>query len=115
MTEPTTPAGDDGQPLTVSQVLAHYDWPEADRPALAGVVGAVNVFVRRACRLPVGADGDVYADGDVTLGAIMFAGKLWRRRGTPGGIESFDGTPAFVRRHDPDVAMLLRLGRPVAR
>jgi hypothetical protein len=41
----------------------------------------------------------------------MLGARLWRRKSTPGGVEVFgDGGMAYVRRTDPDVAMLLQLG-----
>lgn len=47
----------------------------------------------------------------VVLGANMLCARLWRRKGTPGGVEVFgDGGFAFVRRSDPDVALLLQIG-----
>jgi hypothetical protein len=45
------------------------------------------------------------------LGATMLAGRLWRRRNSPAGVESFAGDAAvYVSRNDPDVAQLLGLG-----
>jgi hypothetical protein len=41
----------------------------------------------------------------------MLAGRLWRRRNSPAGVESFAGDAAvYVSRNDPDVAQLLGLG-----
>lgn len=45
------------------------------------------------------------------LGLVMLTARLVRRRNSPGGIEGFgaDTGAAYVRRNDPDVAMLLGL------
>lgn len=46
-----------------------------------------------------------------TLGAVMLAARLIRRRNSPHGIESFTANgAAYVRRVDPDIAQLLHLG-----
>lgn len=118
MTEPTVPAGDgeDFAPLTVSDVLDHYGWPASDRASLVGTVAAVNSFVRRTPGVTVGADGDVRATADALLGATLLAGRLHQRRGTPNGLVPFgEGVSAYVRKNDPDVGMMLRLGMPRAR
>ena len=42
------------------------------------------------------------------LGAIMLAARLFRRRNSPGGVETLgDITPVYVSRRDPDIAMLI--------
>lgn len=114
MTDPTIPAEPvASSPLTVAAVLTHYGWPETDRAGLVVIVGAVNLFVRRACDLRPAADGGYPAEEDVMLGALMLAGRLHKRRNTPTGIEAFaEGATSYVRRNDPDVGLLLRLGRP---
>ena len=44
-------------------------------------------------------------------GAVMLAARLYRRRNSPAGVESFgDLGPVYVQRNDPDVAMLLEIG-----
>lgn len=84
----------------------------AERDALVLVVDAVNEKVRRWCDLPVGADGDVYATASQRLGATMLAARLFDRRDTPGGIvQVLETGTAYVRTSDPDVAMLLGIGR----
>lgn len=121
MTEPASPAPGveviEG-PATLAGVAAWLDQVDAasgdtDRPQLGMVVSATNVFVRRL----KGSDGEP-VDGqpfvwpaDVVLGATMLAGRLWRRRDSPAGVETFAGDGAvYVQRTDPDVAMLLQLG-----
>lgn len=49
---------------------------------------------------------------DIALGAKMLAARLYRRRNSPGGVESLGELgPVYVSRNDPDLAQLLRLGR----
>ncbi|QMV84733.1 hypothetical protein HW450_10345 [Corynebacterium hindlerae] len=47
----------------------------------------------------------------IKQGAVMLAAHLWRRRGTPGGMQAFSEEGAsWVQRHDPQASMLLGLG-----
>lgn len=81
-----------------------------DDVELGDLVTALN---RAIARWPVAdkARGLEEWDPDHVLGANMLGARLWRRKGTPGGVEVFgDQGIAFVRRNDPDVAMLLELG-----
>ena len=80
-----------------------------DQAALDDVAeetAAVNALVARWITHPSGG-----WSADHQLGALMLAVRLYRRRDSPAGVESFgaDG-PAYVQRNDPDVAMLLGLG-----
>lgn len=54
------------------------------------------------------------ARSTVVLGTKMLAARWYQRRSSPNGVASFGefGT-AYVMRHDPDIARLLGLGRPV--
>lgn len=110
------PAGPVEAPAVVEWLKVHASGKAATEAELAGVVAAVNRFVRR---LPPGppADGQAW-DEDVALGALMLAGRLWARRNSPAGVAQFGSEgAAYVQRQDPDVAMLLGLGawaRPVA-
>lgn len=97
----------------------------ADDVELADLVDSINAWIRGdettgAAALPI---TDRYRGAaawgkNVVLGANMLGARLWRRKGTPGGVEVFgDGGVAYVQRTDPDVAMLLELGdwsRPAA-
>lgn len=82
----------------------------ADDGEIDDIVASVNAVVRR---LPVSQLGDDVVEwpADVTRGANMLAARLFRRKGSPSGIEAF-GTngPVYVQRTDPDIAMLLQLG-----
>lgn len=74
------------------------------------IVLAVNRKVRRwpiaryAANLPEWPE-------DIVEGSMMLAARLYRRRNSPSGVESFGAEGAvYVQRHDPDIAMLLELG-----
>jgi hypothetical protein len=49
---------------------------------------------------------------DTILGATMLAGRLYRRRNSPAGVEAFSdlGGAVYVQRNDPDIALLLKTG-----
>jgi hypothetical protein len=82
----------------------------ADDAALEAIVAAVNAVVRG---LPVAqlADDVEAWPANVAQGANMLAGRLFRRRNSPTGIEAFGANgPVYVNRNDPDIAMLLQLG-----
>jgi hypothetical protein len=47
----------------------------------------------------------------VDRGANMLGGRLFRRRNSPSGVETFSGDGVvYVQRSDPDIAQLLQLG-----
>lgn len=51
-------------------------------------------------------------DTHTRLGAIMLAGRVYRRRNSPAGVEAMGELgPVYVQRNDPDIAQLLGLGR----
>lgn len=84
--------------------------PAGDAALLAETVEAVNAAIRswNCAALAVGAPT---WPADIVKGANMLAGRLYRRKNSPGGIESFgDLGPVYVQRRDPDVAMLLSIG-----
>lgn len=57
------------------------------------------------------ADPDGAWPAAVDNAGIMLAARLYRRRNTPSGVESFGDNPAtYVLRNDPDVARALRIG-----
>lgn len=45
----------------------------------------------------------------VRLGAIMLTARRYRRRNSPGGIESYAESVLYVAKYDPEIASLLRL------
>lgn len=99
-------------PATVGGVAAFLRIPENDPDAarLPAVVAAVNARVRTwpCCQDSSGAEAFT---ANVTEGATMLAGRLFRRRESPAGVAAFgEMGPVYVMRNDPDVAMLLNLG-----
>jgi hypothetical protein len=48
----------------------------------------------------------------IVLGASMLGARLFARKNSPAGVQSFaDGAALYVQRNDPDIAQLLKLGR----
>lgn len=82
------------------------------------LVAAVNSAIRRwpVAQLALGpppgeGDPDLTWPDDIVLGANMLGARLWRRKDTVGGVEIYgEAGIAYVRRTDPDIAMLLQLG-----
>lgn len=106
------PTGGPTTPELVKGLLKITD--TNDDGELADIVAAVNAVVRG---LPVAARVSVLLPetdpwpANVSRGATMLAGRLFRRRATPSGVEAFgvDGV-VYVSRNDPDIGMLLELG-----
>ena len=101
----------------IDSVAVHLATDKGD-PHIAGVVDAVAGLMARWHDLTVTtAEADpvpasaVWPD-DLHRGAVMLAAKLHRRRNTPDGtLASEEFGPIYVARSDPDISMLLRLGR----
>ena len=107
-------------PTTLEVVKSpdYLDLPDTDDDGrLSRIVDAVNDLVRR---LPVadraytdtqaGADAAGWPAG-IVEGATMLVGRLWIRKDSPDGIAAVgDLGPVYVRRNDPDIAMLLEIG-----
>lgn len=108
MTVPTTPAPGEG-PATLAAVRARLpqNGTGVTDDELRVLVAAVN---RRAARW-VSREPDGSWAPDHALGASLLAARLYARRNSPAGVQTFgtEGT-AYVVRQDPDVAMLLQLG-----
>lgn len=86
-----------------------------DDDLVADVSASVQPWVQR-CR-PEWSTTDpdtgvqTYTPDDETYrGAVMFAARLYRRRNSPGGIESFADSVTYVARWDPEIARFLRTG-----
>lgn len=111
----TFPANGPATSALVKDYLRITD--NADDAAIAAVVAAVNA---RVLTWPVAARADqdpalpdwAGADlADLVHGCVMLAARLFIRRNSPDGVAAFgDAGPAYVRRNDPDVAMLLQIG-----
>lgn len=77
----------------------------ADDTALTLVVDAVNALMVEW----KGAHPDWPANW--AQGAVMLAARVYRRRNSPSGVESFGELgPLYVQRNDPDIAQLLGMG-----
>lgn len=110
-------------PILTTDVTGYLGVPPAsaaDQVALDRATSAVVRFCTRNDVAPpahvepaVEPDGCEYADTE--LGAVMLAARWYARRSSSQGIASFgDFGPAYVQRHDPDIAILLGLNRPQA-
>jgi hypothetical protein len=54
---------------------------------------------------------DVYVpDAEVYHAAVMLSARLVRRRNSPGGVETFADSIAYVARYDPDIQRALHTG-----
>lgn len=107
-----------GGPTSVPQVkvwLTIEAEDTSDDDKLALIVSAVNSQVRtwRVSQAAVTDPFDPEATWPdrIVLGATMLAGRLWRRKNSPAGVEAFGSMGAtYVMRSDPDIAQLLALG-----
>lgn len=112
MTDPTELVGlPEGGPTSRAAVKESLKITDADDdPELDDIVAAVNNTVRtfKVSEAAVGADE--WPDR-IARGSTMLAARLFRRKGSPAGVESFGSLGgAYVMRTDPDIAMLLQLG-----
>lgn len=102
-----------GGPTTLAKVKAHLAiTDDRDDDRLEEIVAGVNRLVRCwPVSQPAVDQPNWDSTSDAVEGATMLASRLWRRKGSPAGVESM-GTlgAAYVMRNDPDIAMLLRLG-----
>jgi hypothetical protein len=82
----------------------------AETARLTPIVGAVNGKVRGWPVASQAGGAEVWPD-DIVLGASMLSARLFMRKNSPAGVEVFgDQGAVYVRRNDPDIAMLLGLG-----
>ena len=103
----------EGGPATLADVKADQGITDTrDDDRLEAIVAAVNRLVRSwPVSEPAVDAADWSAAPDALQGARMLAGRLFRRKGSPAGVEAFtSGGAVYVMRNDPDVAMLLQLG-----
>jgi hypothetical protein len=107
----------DVEPVTLPAVKAYLSLDdERDDTRLAPVLAAVTVFLRRtekARRVGL-ADPAAVWPADLVHGGVMLAARLHRRRNSTTGVEAFAAAgPVYVRRNDPDIAMMLDLDAPM--
>lgn len=102
-----------GGPTTVALVKVQLSIPsddERDADRLAMIVAAVNSQVR-SWRVSTAAVDQASWPERIQLGATMLAARIYRRKNSPAGVESFGSQGAvYVSRTDPDIAQLLGLG-----
>lgn len=103
----------DGGPAASAAVRAALKLTEGDTDDatyLEGIVSAVNAFVRHLPIATTVRDLETWP-ADLVTGANMLAARLYRRRNSPAGLETFgDLGASYVQRYDPDVSQLLALG-----
>lgn len=81
-----------------------------DDDELDAIVAAVNSELRTWRISEAAIDAGAWP-ARLERGATMLAGRLFRRKNSPAGVESFGSLgAAYVMRTDPDIAMLLKLG-----
>lgn len=92
--------------VTVTQVKEYLGInDERDDNAITNVVTAVNSLLTSWK-----GDSDLWPDHWVQ-GGLMLAARVYRRRNSPAGVESFGELGGvYIQRNDPDVAQLLELG-----
>ena len=90
----------------------------ADDALIGRCTSSTEVTVQRAradqyvaAEPPTDPPTRVYApDGEVYQAAVMLAARLVRRRNSPGGVETFADSLAYVARYDPDIQRALWIG-----
>lgn len=110
-----------GDWLPAADVLAYLkvaDTSENAAAVLAARSAAVRVVERERTDLTLDTlpapltDAAKAAIGDIRLGALLLIGRLYARKGTPEGIATFGELgAAMILRSDPDIGMLLGIGR----
>lgn len=101
----------DGGPATLTGVKEHLSiTDDRDDTRLTQIVAAVNSQVRSWPVSTVAVDAETWP-ARIVEGANMLAARLFRRKNSPAGVETFgDQGATYVMRNDPDIAMLLKLG-----
>lgn len=71
------------------------------------IVDAVNHYVDALPNIDRDENG-VWAP-TTKVGAIMLAARLYRRKNSPGGIESVGDSMSYIARYDSDISRLLNI------
>lgn len=108
----------EADPVTLAKVKTYLSLSDdRDDAILIDVIAAVNVFLRRTEKARrIGLASPVLAawPADLVQGGVMLAARLHRRKNSPSGVEAFAvAGPVYVRRNDPDIAMMLDLDAPM--
>ena len=112
MTEPTTSW------LRPDDVRAWLKLPpDLDADLIATCCARTEVEVERArpdqwvyVVMADSTSGVYRPDAEVYNAAVMLAGRIYRRRNSPGGIEMFADSVTYVARYDPEIQRALRQG-----
>ena len=99
-------------PATEASVKAHLRISDTrDDDKLESVIEAVNYKVATFRVVQDLTDDTDEWPAHVVLGATLLCARLFKRSGSPAGVEAFgEGGVAYVQRNDPDIAMMLGLG-----
>lgn len=101
-------------PADVREQLRIGAGDTADDALITRCAAAVEPQVQRArpdlWDAPTGDDPTYRPDAEVYQAAVMLAARLFRRRNSPGGVESFGDSVTFVSRYDPEIQRALRTG-----
>ncbi|MBF0809117.1 hypothetical protein E4U03_10955 [Rothia nasimurium] len=93
--------------IEAKNVADWVDAPFADKH-MEMVVAAVNVYVDALPSIER-TEGGAW-DKTTILGATMLAARLYKRRNSPNGIESFaEMSHTYISRYDSDIARLLHM------
>jgi hypothetical protein len=110
----------EAEPVELAAVKTYLSLADnRDDALLEPVIAAVNVFLRRTEKARklglIDPEPEPNAwPADIVQGGIMLAARLHRRKNSPTGVEAFAVTgPVYVRRNDPDIAMMLDLDAPM--
>lgn len=106
------------EPVLLGAVKTYLSLDDGNDDArLTPVVDAVNLFVRRtekARRYGLADPAPAAWPADLVHGGVMLAARLHRRRNSTTGVEAFAvAGPVYVRRNDPDIALMLDLDAPM--
>lgn len=83
--------------------------PTVDADLIADCCAAAEPIVVRH-RADVGTD-PAAIPADVYQGSVMLAGRLYRRRNSPAGIETMGESTNYIASFDPDLDQFLQRGR----
>lgn len=100
----TTPPPAPASPTSAAAVAEHVSLPPGpeSEAKVTLQVAAVNEMVPRIATT---------GPASQAVGALMLAGRLYRRRQSLDGVATFTAEgAAYVQRNDPDIAMLLGIG-----
>lgn len=98
-------------PATDALVKAYLSLTDDREDArVTQAVNATNAVVKEMrCVSLIPSTATEYPES-IVMGAVMLAGRLVRRKNSPGGYEITVDAAVYVSRSDPDIGMLLAVG-----